>query len=92
MSVSGSCKKLKLEDLGYSCKELEDQKILIIDTPENYFNSFMAVIKSKDDANYLIKVRGSSKEDASKKGLKKCKQSNVTSCYVHYSSKLRFGQ
>ena len=90
--ASKSCKKLKLEDLGYSCKELEDQKILIIDTPEDYFNSFMAVIKSKDDANYLIKVRGSSKEDASKKGLKKCKQSNVTSCYVHYSSKLRYGQ
>ena len=70
---------------------MEDQKIVKIDTPEDYFNSFIAVIKSKDDADYLIKVRGSSKEDASKKGLKKCKQSNITSCYVHYSNKVGFG-
>jgi len=90
--ASKKCEKLGLEDLGYSCKKLEDQKIAKIDTPADYFNSFIAVIKSKDDADYLIKVRGSSKEDASKKGLKKCKQSNVTSCYVHYSNKVGFGQ
>ena len=78
---------------------MEEQKTDFIDTPEDYFNSFLAVIKNKDDADYVIKVRGSSKENASKKGLMKCKQtypdlsgSGNTGCYVHYSSKVGFGQ
>ena len=90
--LAKKCEKLRLEDLGYSCKDLEEQKIHLIDTPEDYFNSFVAVIKSKDDVDYIIKVRGSSKKDAGKKGLKKCKESKITSCYVHYSSKVGFGQ
>ena len=86
-----SCKKLKLEDLGYSCEAFESQKISKIDTPEEV-NNFVAVIKSKDDADYMIKVRGGSKKLTEKKGLKKCKKTGITGCYVHYSNKAAFGQ
>ena len=79
-----SCKKLKLEDLGYSCDELESQKISKIDTIEK--DNFMAVIKSKDDEKYILKVSGPSKKLAGKKGIKKCKESGKTGCYVHYAS------
>jgi len=79
-----SCKKLKLEDLGYSCDELESQKISKIDTIEK--DNYLAIIKSKDDAKYILKVSGTSKELAGKKGLKKCKESGKTACYVHYVS------
>ena len=79
-----SCKKLKLEDLGYSCDELESQKISKIDTIDK--DNYLAIIKSKDDAKYILKVSGSSKERAGKKGLKKCRESGKTGCYVHYVS------
>ena len=85
--LAKKCEKLGLEDLGYSCKDLESQTIKKIDTTEDYFNSFFATIKSKDDANYILKVSGSSKKNAEKKGLKECKNNNITSCYVHYSGK-----
>ena len=83
--ASKTCEKLKLEDLGYSCKELENQKITKIDTPEDFFNNFFATIKSKDDKKYILKVSGASKKSAEKKGLKKCKESGKIKCYVHYS-------
>ena len=82
--VAKKCEKIGLEDLGYSCKDLEEQKIRYIDTPDDFFNKVLAIIKSKDDADYMIKVNGYSKKDASKKGLKKCKENKITSCYVHY--------
>ncbi len=85
--LAKKCEKLGLEDLGYSCKDLESQTIKKIDTTEDYFNSFFATIKSKDDASYILKVSGSSKKNAEKKGLKECKNNNITSCYVHYSGK-----
>ena len=85
--LAKKCEKLGLEDLGYSCKDLESQTIKKIDNTEDYFNSFFATIKSKDDASYILKVSGSSKKNAEKKGLKECKNNNITSCYVHYSGK-----
>ena len=85
--LAKKCEKLGLEDLGYSCKDLESQTSKKIDTTEDYFNSFFATIKSKDDASYILKVSGSSKKNAEKKGLKECKNNNITSCYVHYSGK-----
>ena len=85
-------KKLKLDDLGYSCEALESQKISKIDTPEDFSNNFVAIIKSKDDADYMLKVRGGSKKLTEKKGLKKCKKTGITGCYVHYSNKAAFGQ
>ena len=85
--LAKKCEKLGLEDLGYSCKDLQSQTITKIDTTEDYFNSFFATIKSKDDASYILKVSGSSKKNAEKKGLKECKNNNITSCYVHYSGK-----
>ena len=87
-----SCKKLKLEDLGYSCEALESQKTSKIDTPEDFSNNFVAIIKSKDDADYMLKVRGGSKKLTEKKGLKECKKTGNTGCYVHYSNKAAFGQ
>ena len=87
INLAKKCEKLGLEDLGYSCKDLESQTIKKIDTTEDYFNSFFATIKSKDDASYILKVSGSSKKNAEKKGLKECKNNNITSCYVHYSGK-----
>ena len=49
-------------------------------------------IKSKDDADYMLKVRGGSKKLTEKKGLKECKKTGNTGCYVHYSNKAAFGQ
>ena len=80
-----SCKKLKLEDLGYSCEELEGQEISKIDKGEEMSSKYTAVIKSKDDENYLLKVSAETKKLAKKKGLKKCKETGNTGCYVHYS-------
>ena len=80
-----SCEKLKLEDLGYSCEELEGQEISKIDKGEKMSSKYMAVIKSKDDENYLLKVSAETKKLAKKKGLKKCKATGNTGCYVHYS-------
>ena len=39
----------------------------------------------KDDTSYMVKVSGASKKLAEKKGLKKCKETGNTACYVHYS-------
>ena len=84
-----SCTKLKLEDLGYSCDELESQKILkidnIIEKLEKYSNKFMAVIKSKKDEKYLFRVFAKTEKLAKKEGLKKCKEEGKKGCYVHYS-------
>jgi hypothetical protein len=85
MRYAKSCKKLKLENLGYSCEKLENQTAKKIDTPEEFSNNFIAVIKSKDDTSYMVKVIGASKKLAEKKGLKKCKETGNTACYVHYS-------
>ena len=76
------CKKLKLEELGYSCEKLESQKIKI-DTIEE--DNYLAVIKSKDDESYLLRVSGKTEKLAKKQGLKECKKAGNTKCYVHYS-------
>jgi hypothetical protein len=40
----------------------------------------------------MLKVRGGSKKLTEKKGLKECKKTGNTGCYVHYSNKAAFGQ
>jgi len=80
-----SCKKLKLENLGYSCENLESQEISKIDKGETSNNKYMAVIKSKNNENYLLKINGATKNLAKKKGLKQCKEEGNAKCYVHYS-------
>ena len=111
-----SCKKLKLERLGYSCDALGkggktepdiiSEKDLNMPSNESKKNNetennveFIVVVKNKDDPKYLYKVRGKSKVEIEKKALTKCKQtypdlsgSGNTGCYVHYSSKVAFGQ
>ena len=74
--------KETFRDLGYSCSDLEGQTISKIDTIDR---GFIAVIKSKDDGNYLLRVSAVTKKLAQKKGLKKCKEAGNTGCYVHYS-------
>ena len=83
-TAAKSCKKLKLENLGYSCEELESKQISKIDKTETS-NKYIAVIKSKNDENYLLKVDAATKKLAKKKGLKQCKEEENTGCYVHYS-------
>ena len=49
----------------------------------------MVIIKNKKNPKYMIKIKGPTKEEASKKGLKNCKQKNpnlASDCYVHYST------
>jgi len=45
----------------------------------------LAVIKSKDDESYLLRVSGKTEKLAKKQGLKECKKTGNTKCYVHYS-------
>jgi len=84
-AAAKSCKKLKLENLGYSCEELESKQISKIEKGETSTNKYMAVIKSKNNENYLLKINGATKKLAKKKGLKQCKEEGNTECYVHYS-------
>jgi len=79
-----SCKKLKLENLGYSCEELESKQISKIEKYETSYK-YMAIIKSKDNENYLLKVNAKTEKLAKKQGLKRCKKEGNTKCYVHYS-------
>ena len=86
-----SCKKLKLEDLGYSCEKLESQTISQtiskVDTIE-----YIALIKNKTDDSVIIKVRAASKELAIEEAMKKCTEKHEEGCYVHYSNQVGFGQ
>ena len=61
--------------------------------------NFLAIIKNKKDEKYLLKYLGYSKEGAAKEGISKCVEnfSNFTEidnngCYLHYSSRVGFGQ
>ena len=90
-----SCEKLKLEDLGYSCEELEGQEITKIDKGEEASTrdiEYIALIKNKTDDSVLIKVRAESKELAIEEAMKKCTEKHKEGCYVHYSSTVAFGQ
>ena len=90
-----SCEKLKLEDLGYSCEELEGQEISKIDKGEEAstrYIEYIALIKNKTDDSVLIKVRAASKELAIEEAMKKCTEKHEEGCYVHYSNQVGFGQ
>ena len=89
------CKDLKLDRLGYSCKDLENQ------SDENtapYMvnrasqSEYIIVVKNKTDKNLLIKVRGVDKELLIEEAMKKCTDKHKEGCYVHYSSMVRIGQ
>jgi len=82
-----SCKKLKLQDLSYSCEELKNQKISIFE-----YSEYIVVVKNKDDDRVLIKVRGIGKEVLIEEAMKKCTEKHEKGCYVHYSTKVAFGQ
>ncbi len=89
------CKDLKLDRLGYSCKDLENQ------SDENtapYMvnrasqSEYIIVVKNKTDKKLLIKVRGVDKELLIEEAMKKCTDKHKEGCYVHYSSMVRIGQ
>ena len=51
---------------------------------QEIFKMKKTVLKD-DDGNYLLRVSAVTKKLAQKKGLKKCKATGNTGCYVHYS-------
>ena len=53
---------------------------------------FIAIVKNKSDDSVLIKVRSDSKDLAIEEAMKKCTEKHENGCYVHYSSKVAFGQ
>ena len=53
---------------------------------QEIFKMKKTVLKD-DDGNYLLRVSAVTKKLAQKKGLKKCKETGNTGCYVHYSGK-----
>ena len=55
-------------------------------------SEFIVVIKNKSDDSVLIKVRAASKDLAIEEGMKKCTAKHKEGCYVHYSSRVAFGQ
>ena len=54
-TAAKSCEKLKLENLGYSCEELESKQISKIEKGETSTNKYMAVIKSKNNESKSFK-------------------------------------
>ena len=79
------CKDLKLDRLGYSCKDLENQSD---ENTEPYMvnrasqSEYIIVVKNKTDKNLLIKVRGVDKELLIEEAMKKCTDKHKEGCYV----------
>ncbi len=86
-----STKKRRDKEHGKICKTVQGKvppKTIKFSEPENN-EKFMVIIKNKKNPKYMIKIKGPTKEEASKKGLKNCKQKNpnlASDCYVHYST------
>ena len=84
-------KKKRDKEYGKICKTIKGKvppKEIKFSEPENN-EKFMVIIKNKKNPKYMIKIKGPTKEKASKKGLKNCKQKNpnlASDCYVHYST------
>ena len=86
-----STKKRRDKEHGKICKTVQGKvppKTIKFSEPENN-EKFMVIIKNKKNPKYMIKIKRPTKEEASKKGLKNCKQKNpnlASDCYVHYST------
>jgi len=86
-----STKKRRDKEHGKICKTVQGKvppKTIKFSEPENN-EKFMVIIKNKKNPKYMIKIKGPTKEEASKKGLKNCKEKNPnlsSDCYVHYST------
>ena len=84
-------KKKRDKEHGKICKTVKGKvppKEIKFSEPENN-EKFMVIIKNKKNPKYMIKIKGPTKEEASKKGMKNCKQKNpnlASDCYVHYST------
>ena len=89
------CKDLKLDRLGYSCKDLEnqsDENTAPYSVTKASQSEYIIVVKNKTDKKLLIKVRGVDKELLIEEAMKKCTDKHKEGCYVHYSSMVRIGQ
>mgnify|MGYP001249533329 FL=1 len=89
------CKDLKLDRLGYSCKDLEtqsDENTAPYSVTKASQSEYIIIVKNKTDKNLLIKVRGVDKELLIEEAMKKCTDKHKEGCYVHYSSMVGFGQ
>ena len=91
--VKKKCKDLKLDRLGYSCKNLENQSDEVTkpySITKASQSEYIVVVKNKKDKNILIKITGDSKDQIEKDAIKKCKDKSESSiknsCYVHYSA------
>ena len=89
------CEELKLERLGYSCENLEGQSDDLT-RPYSVFRhnpqEYVVIVKNKIDKDVLIKLRGFDKNKLTEKAMKECTDNKKEGCYVHYSSKVAFGQ
>ena len=93
--VKKKCKDLKLDRLGYSCENLEnqsDENTAPYSVTKASQSEYIIVVKNKTDKNLLIKVRGVDKELLIEEAMKKCTDKHKEGCYVHYSSMVGFGQ
>ncbi len=91
--VKKKCKDLKLDRLGYSCENLENQSDEVTkpySITKASQSEYIVVVKNKKDENILIKITGDSKDQIEKDAIKKCKDKSESSiknfCYVHYSA------
>ena len=91
--VKKKCKDLKLDRLGYSCKNLENQSDEVtkpFSITKTSQSKYIVVVKNKKDKTILIKITGHSKDQIEKDAIKKCKDESESSiknsCYVHYSA------
>ena len=91
--VKKKCKDLKLDRLGYSCENLENQSDEVTkpySITKASQSEYIVVVKNKKDKNILIKITGDSKDQIEKDAIKKCKDKSESSiknsCYVHYSA------
>tara|TARA_Y100000590_G_scaffold396201_1_gene476712 strand:+ start:48 stop:1313 length:1266 start_codon:yes stop_codon:yes gene_type:complete len=91
--VKKKCKDLKLDRLGYSCENLEnqsDENTTPYSITKASQSEYIVVVKNKKDDTVLIKIIGDSKEKTEKEAMKKCKEKSDSSikdsCYIHYSS------
>ena len=90
-----NCEELKLERLGYSCENLNGQSDDLT-KPYSVFRhnpqEYVVIVKNKIDKDVLIKLRGFDKNKLTEKAMKECTDKKKEGCYVHYSSKVAFGQ
>ena len=55
-------------------------------------NKYVVVVKNKKNEKYMFKTKGPSEKITKAIGIKECEKKHSEGCYIHYSSKIAFGQ